>query len=157
MNPKTNETDALLKPVAAEAHGVLADMEGALVALETRPDNLELLDGLLRSACRLDNLAQRVGLGPARALTTELVPLLEHFCAATTPLGVDHIALLQSTLDALLEATANADVDQAWPHRMKADLGGQRAAVTSPPHEPEVGGGYRTIELALRSIAARRP
>lgn len=154
INLTLNEREALLQGFAAEAQEILADMEGALVALETRPGDREMLDSLRQSVGRLEGSAERASFDWVRELTSDLAALLERLRALATPLGAEHVSLLQRTLDALLESTADAVTGDPAPRPAVAALREQLARAASASALHASGGEHGSIDLALRSVVA---
>ena len=154
MNPRLNEREATLQVFAAEAQEILAGMEGALAALETCPDDREMLDSFFQSVRRLECSAERASYDPVRELTWELAALLERLCALATPLGAVHVSLLQRTLDTLLESTVDAVINNPKPRPEVAALREQLARATSTLPVLGSGTGHRSIDRALRSVVA---
>lgn len=149
MNLTSNERELLLQAFAAEAQEILADMEGALVALEVRPDDRGMLDSLFQSACLLESSARRASLDPVRELARDLATMLERLCALAAS-GAEHVSLLQRVLDALLESTADAVAGDSAPRPEVTALCEQLAKAVPAPDERASGGGHGSIDKALR-------
>ncbi len=66
------DRDALLQTFLAEAEETFVNMEQALVALESRPDDGQLLHGLFRNAHTLKGAAGLVGFDAVRDLSHDL-------------------------------------------------------------------------------------
>ncbi|MCU0703342.1 MAG: Hpt domain-containing protein, partial [Fimbriiglobus sp.] len=80
-----------------EARDHLADLEGALLRLDARPDDAEAVDAAFRAAHTLKGGADLVGLGPVARFAHGLETLLDQFRGGR--------AVPRRVLDLLLEAT----------------------------------------------------
>lgn len=149
-----NEREAALQAFAAEAQELLTGMEGALVALEARPDGGDALDGLLRSAAGLERTAGRVSFATVRDLTSDLVVLIERLRARGAPPGPEHFRLFHRALVVLVESTADGLTGVAAPRPDVTALREQLAGATPPPAAHGSSAGYASIDQALRSALA---
>jgi two-component system chemotaxis sensor kinase CheA len=102
------DREALVRVFVAEAGENLGAMEQALVALESRPDDGELVHGLFRVAHTLKGSASLVGFDAVRDLAHELEALLERVRGKALQPGPALVTLLLRSVDVLRAAVAEA-------------------------------------------------
>jgi two-component system chemotaxis sensor kinase CheA len=95
------DRDALLQTFLSESEEGLAMMEEALVALESRPDDGELLAAVFRVAHTLKGNAASLGFEGLVRLSHTLEDLLDRVRSGVIPVTADLVTLLLETVDAL--------------------------------------------------------
>jgi len=136
---------AVFQVFLAEAEEGLAAMESGLIALETHPDDAEVLFNIFRAAHTLKGNAAAFGLNALASFAHTLEDLLDRLRSGDIVLTPERATLLLSGVDALRhllsEATAGDDrlaPDQAaLLDRLKAEAAGPRGVTSSPG--PSVG------------------
>lgn len=102
------DREALVQAFVVEAGENLGALEQGLVALESRPDDGELVHGLFRAAHTLKGSASLVGFDAVRDLAHELEALLERVRGKALQPGPALVTLLLRSVDVLRAALAEA-------------------------------------------------
>jgi two-component system, chemotaxis family, sensor kinase CheA len=154
------DRQALIETFLAEAADLLAQLEQGIVALESRPDDAELLRALFRIAHTLKGSAGLAGFGAVGDVAHALEELLEPLRGRRLAVDRRVVDLLLQATDALREAVgagASASSDRAQALReliagvvasgtgAPAPSGGARAAAA-----PSAAG--RTLRVAVRKL-----
>jgi two-component system, chemotaxis family, sensor kinase CheA len=145
------DRQALLAVFLAEAEERLSQMEEALVALEERPGDEELVQAIFRAAHTLKGNAAALGFGALAELTHVLEDLLDEVRSRALSPSAALVTLLLESVDAMRELVADAGggLDELRPpHRaLLHRLARARAAslAGAPPAGP---GRPRTDEVA---------
>ncbi|HEU4385037.1 MAG TPA: chemotaxis protein CheA [Anaeromyxobacteraceae bacterium] len=136
------DREALIRVFAAEAAENLGAMEQGLVALESRPDDAELVHELFRAAHTLKGSASLVGFDAVRDLAHELEALLEQVRRKALQPGPALVTLLLGSVDVLRAAVAEASAGrteatpavEAWRARIRraAERGAAAEAASAP-------------------------
>src|SRR5512144_975778 len=163
------DREALLQTFRAEAEEIFGRMEQALVALEARPGDEELLHGLFRDAHTLKGSAGLVSFDVVRDVAHDLEGVLERLRNRTLAVSDRLVTLLLHSVDVLRDAVADAgsgsaSVSQAVtafrrklaeaaagaaapaPPAASADAGPQEAAPAAPAH------GGRTLRVDVAKL-----
>src|SRR5262249_34522061 len=93
--------DGIVQTFLGESEEGLAAMEDALVALEARPDDDELLGAMFRVAHTLKGNAASLGYEALVRFCHTLEDLLERLCDRTATVGPELVGLLLRAVDAL--------------------------------------------------------
>jgi two-component system chemotaxis sensor kinase CheA len=145
------DRDALLQTFLAEAEETFVHMEQALVALEARPGDEQLLHGLFRDAHTLKGAAGLVGFDGARDLAHDLEDVLERLRKRTLAVSDTLVTLLLRSVDVLRGAVAEAAAGTAAPSEAvvafrrrlaaaAASASGGAGTPGAPPPPPPSGG-----------------
>src|SRR6266511_561698 len=102
------DREALLQTFLEEAEETFVHMEQALVALESRPDDDELLHGLFRDAHTVKGAAGLVAFDTVRDLSHDLESVLERLRKKTLPVTDVLVTLLLHSVDVLRGAVSSA-------------------------------------------------
>jgi two-component system chemotaxis sensor kinase CheA len=166
------DREALVQTFLAEAEEVFAHMERALVALEARPDDEELLNGLFRDAHTLKGSARLVAFDGVSDLAHDLESVLERLRKRTLAVNDVLVTLLLRSVDVLRGALAEAAAGNAAPSEQVtsfrqrlsdaaagAAMGAAAASAPAPAggeppaeaHEPRVQGG-RTLRVDVGKL-----
>ena len=94
---------ALIETFRAEAEENLATIEEALVALETHPEDADLLHKIVRAAHTLKGNAAALDLPGVAALAHSVEHLLDRLRAGTLEATATLVTLLLQSVDALRE------------------------------------------------------
>ncbi|HEX9050344.1 MAG TPA: hypothetical protein VF841_07435 [Anaeromyxobacter sp.] len=151
---RANDREAALQLFAAEAQDLVARAEGELDQLESRPEDLEILDGLLQLVVRLEGAAGRASFDAARELMRGLARLIERLRTLGRAAAAEHFRLLQRTLAVLAESTADCVTGATAPHPEMAVLGEQLAQAVAETTAGEPETPHQSIDLALWSVVA---
>ena len=147
------DREALLETFLAEAEETFVHMEQALVALEGRPNDDQLLHGLFRDAHTLKGAAGLVGFDPVRDLAHDLEDVLERLRKRTLAVSDVLVTLLLRSVDVLRRAvtdcaggaTEPADSVAAFRTKLAEAAAGALpvapGAPPAPPSGPTGGGG----------------
>ena len=139
------DREALLQTFLVEAEETFVHMEQALVALEARPNDDQLLHGLFRDAHTLKGAAGLVGFDPVRELAHDLEDVLERLRKRTLAVSDTVVTLLLRSVDVLRSAMTDAagggttasDVVVAFRRRLaEAAASGLAVAPGAPPPPP---------------------
>jgi two-component system chemotaxis sensor kinase CheA len=95
------DASALLPIFVSEAEDGLASMEQCLVALETRPDDTEILGELFRAAHTLKGNSATLGFAAITAFTHVLEDVLDRVRRKDVKLGRELATLLLESVDLL--------------------------------------------------------
>jgi two-component system chemotaxis sensor kinase CheA len=109
------DREALLQTFLAEAEETFVHMEQALVALEARPGDDQLLHGLFRDAHTLKGAAGLVGFDAVRDLAHDLEDVLERVRRRTLRVSDRLVTLLLRSVDVLRGAVSDAAAGAAGP------------------------------------------
>jgi two-component system chemotaxis sensor kinase CheA len=143
------DRDALLQTFLAEAEETFAHMEQGLVALETRPNDDELLHGLFRDAHTIKGAAGLVGFDAVRDLAHDLEGVLERLRKRTLGVSDGLVTLLLRSVDVLRGAVSDAaggsttasETVSGFRRRLgDAAAAPDDAALRGPPPPPPPGG-----------------
>jgi two-component system chemotaxis sensor kinase CheA len=143
------DRDALLQTFLAEAEETFAHMEQGLVALETRPNDDELLHGLFRDAHTIKGAAGLVGFDAVRDLAHDLEGVLERLRKRTLGVSDGLVTLLLRSVDVLRGAVSDAaggsttasEAVSGFRRRLgDAAAAPDDAALRGPPPPPPPGG-----------------
>ncbi len=143
------DRDALLQTFLAEAEETFAHMEQGLVALETRPNDDELLHGLFRDAHTIKGAAGLVGFDAVRDLAHDLEDVLERLRKRTLGVSDGLVTLLLRSVDVLRGAVSDAaggsttasEAVSGFRRRLDdAAAAPDDAALRGPPPPPPQGG-----------------
>ena len=102
------DREALLQTFLEEAEETFVHMEQALVALESRPGDDELLHGLFRDAHTVKGAAGLVAFDTVRDLSHDLESVLERLRKKTLPVTDVLVTLLLHSVDVLRGAVSSA-------------------------------------------------
>ena len=167
------DREMLVQTFLAEAEEVFGRMERELVALETRPDDEELLNGLFRDAHTLKGSARLVAFDVVSDIAHDLESVLERLRKRTLAVTDVLVTLLLRSVDvlrgALAEAAAGgtAPSEQATSFRQRlaaaaasaetvpaaraAAPAGPEGEAPAEPHEPRAPGG-RTLRVDVGKL-----
>jgi chemotaxis protein histidine kinase CheA len=143
MDPLASERELAMQVFAAETQEVFATMDRELTALEARPGDGEMLHNLFRSVRLIECSAREAGFDAALGMALDLVALIERLGALAAPPDREHIGLIQRTLVALVESTADAI---AGVSTLRPEVPALRDEIRRAPS----GAGYGSIRDALR-------
>jgi len=122
------DRDAIVQVFVAEAAERLGRMEEALLALEGRPDDPDLLGGIFRDAHTLKGNAVSLGFADMAELAHALEDLLDRARQGAVVLGPDRVPALLRQIDAL-----RAALEGVGPAGDAAALSPRPAAAPSAP------------------------
>jgi two-component system chemotaxis sensor kinase CheA len=145
------DREALLQTFLAEAEETCVHMEQALVALEGRPGDEQLLHAVFRDAHTLKGAAGLVGFDAVRDLSHDLEDVLERLRKKTLAVSDGLVTLLLRSVDVLRGAIADtaggasapAEAVLAFRRRLAdaaASSGGADAGAPARPLTPGDGG-----------------
>ncbi len=148
------DREALVRVFVAEAGETLAAMEQGLVALESRPDDEELVHRVFRAAHTLKGSASLVGFDAVRDLAHELEALLERVRGKALKPGPALITMLLRSVDLLRAALAEAAAGrtaatpevEACRDRIRRAALGEAGAGASPAVAPAPQSSTREAE-----------
>ncbi len=163
------DREALLRTFQAEAEEIFGRMEQALVALETRPGDDELLHALFRDAHTLKGSSGLVSFDVVRDVAHDLEDVLERLRKRKLAVSDRLVTLLLHSVDVLREAVADASAGNVAPsdgvtafrRRLadaahgeaepvhpagSSDAGPQEAAPAAPAH------GGRTLRVDVAKL-----
>lgn len=164
------DREALLQTFLAEAEENLGRMEQALVALEARPGDEQILHALFRDAHTVKGAAGLVGFDAVRDLAHDLEGLLERLRKRTLAVNDGLVTLLLRSVDVLRGAVAEASAGGTAPservlavRRQLADAtaaapasGGSGAPPAPGGSEPEAPapqhGGGRSLRVDVSKL-----
>jgi two-component system chemotaxis sensor kinase CheA len=152
------DREALVRVFVAEAGENLCAMEQGLMALESRPEDGELVHGLFRAVHTLKGSASLVGFDAVRDLAHELEALLERVRARELQAGPALVTLLLGAVDVLRTAVAEAAAGrtaatpetEAFREQVRRAAGGEGAAAKAPGSAPAVGAAPAAAHRSLR-------
>jgi two-component system chemotaxis sensor kinase CheA len=139
MEPDVDR-DAIVQTFLGESEEGLAAIEEALIALESRPDDAELLGSIFRVAHTLKGNAAALGYEGLVRFSHTLEDLLEGLCDRTVAMGADLMAVLLRAVDELGEmvpaAVGGSDVLTRAQEDILGQLGRRAAAAKSGAGRP---------------------
>ena len=136
MTLTDRDRDLLLQTFLTEAGEHLRTLEESLVALEARPDDAELLNGIFRVAHSLKGDALMVGFPRIAEFAHGLEDLLERLRDGALSVDGDVVSLLLRAVDVLRALLAAAAAGQdAVPAELEATHAAMVAACAGPAHE----------------------
>jgi two-component system chemotaxis sensor kinase CheA len=112
------DLETIVRTFAAECAERIAEMEEAALALETRPHDATLLEGIFRGAHTVKGNAGSLGYASLAEFTHAMEDLLQHFRSGAVPVTRSAITLMLESLDVLRELVreAIAGNDALKPH-----------------------------------------
>jgi two-component system chemotaxis sensor kinase CheA len=102
------DLESILRTFAAECEERIAEMEEAMVALESHPENRELLNTIFRGAHTIKGNAASLGMATVAEFTHALESLLQRLRAGAIPVSRKAVTLLLQSVDALREMLPGA-------------------------------------------------
>jgi two-component system, chemotaxis family, sensor kinase CheA len=139
MEPDVDR-EGIVQTFLGESEEGLAAMEEALIALESLPDDAELLGSIFRVAHTLKGNAAALGYEGLVRFCHTLEDLLEGLCDRTVAMGADLTAVLLRAVDALGEmvpaAVGGSDVLTRAQEDILGQLGRRAAAARSEAGRP---------------------
>src|SRR6266540_5758483 len=143
------DREALLQTFLEEAEETFVHMEQALVALESRPDDEELLHGLFRDAHTLKGAAGLVGFDDVRDLSHDLENVLERLRKKTLAVTDGLVTLLLQSVDVARGAVSDAAgggpggsrAVTAFRGRLAEAAASAASSPGAPPSPPAATGG----------------
>jgi len=102
------DLESILRTFAAECEERIAEMEEAMVALESHPENRELLDTIFRGAHTIKGNAASLGVATVAEFTHALESLLQRLRTGVIPVSRKTVTLLLQSADALREMLPEA-------------------------------------------------
>jgi len=145
-----SDRDLLLQTFLTEAGEHLRTLEGALVALETRPDDAELLNEIFRVAHSLKGDALMVGFPRIAEFAHGLEDLLERLRDGALAVDADLTSLLLHAVDVLRALLAAAAAGQ---DTVPADLEATQAAIVAACAGPDAELSAPAEQAATTKIA----
>lgn len=142
--PEGIDMKAVLQVFLAESEEHLSVMEEALLALESRPKDPELLQALFRGAHTLKGNAASLGFGPLSDLSHAMEDIMQRLRSGVMVVSGEDITLLLEGVDALRQmvAAANEGSEEmtSFQQRVRARL--QEAARKVPREDDERTEGH---------------
>ena len=145
-----SDRDLLLQTFLTEAGEHLRTLEESLVALEARPDDAELLNGIFRVAHSLKGDALMVGFPRIAEFAHGLEDLLERLRDGALAVDADLISLLLRAVDVLRALLAAA---AAGHDTVPADLEGTQAAIVAACAGPAAEASAPAEQAATAKVA----
>ncbi|MGH7774848.1 MAG: Hpt domain-containing protein, partial [Candidatus Binatia bacterium] len=102
------DREAILQTYLAESEEHLGKMEEALVALETHPENEELLEAIFRGAHTIKGNSSSLGFPRLAEFAHAFEELLQRIRSRTVPVTRDLVTLLLRSVDALRQMVPKA-------------------------------------------------
>lgn len=102
------DLESILRTFAAECEERIAEMEEAMVALESDPENRELLNTIFRGAHTIKGNAASLGIATVAEFTHALESLLQRLRTGVIPVSRKTVTLLLQSADALREMLPEA-------------------------------------------------
>jgi len=102
------DLESILRTFAAECEERIAEMEEAMVALESNPENRELLNTIFRGAHTIKGNAASLGIATVAEFTHALESLLQRLRTGVIPVSRKTVTLLLQSADALREMLPEA-------------------------------------------------
>jgi len=133
------DREAILQMYLAESEEHLGYMEEALVALETHPENEEILETIFRGAHTIKGNASSLGFSQVAEFAHAVEELLQRFRNRTLPVTRERITLLLRSVDALRQMVpdAVAGVEELQPeHEDLLKQFTEKGPVTQQGKEP---------------------
>jgi two-component system chemotaxis sensor kinase CheA len=161
------DREALLQTFLAEAEETFVHMEQALVALESHPDNDQLLHSVFRDAHTLKGGAGLVGYDVVRDLSHDLEEVLERLRKKTLAVNDALVTLLLRSVDVLRRAVADAAAGNGARTEAVVAFRGHLAAAAAaaavpgaasggPPPRPPPGDGSAPASPARQAAQSGR-
>jgi two-component system chemotaxis sensor kinase CheA len=149
---------ALIETFVTEATETLDAMEQRLVALETRPGDVELVHALFRDAHTLKGSASVVAFDAVRDLSHEAEALLDRVRARTLAVTPERVTLLLRTVDLLRSALGDAADGRTHvtPELERFRLEIQRAVADGTAAEPAPAAPVVEASAPARSARSLR-
>lgn len=138
--------NAVLRTFLVESEDRLSEMEEALVALERRPDDGDLVQVIFRCAHTLKGNASSLAFPRVAEFAHAMEDLLQRFRDRTLPVTSEAVSLLLRGVDVLRELvliapTGRADLDAARRDLFDRIRAMSRDRESSSPDGPSVAGG----------------
>ena len=150
MTLTDRDRDLLLQTFLTEAGEHLRTLEGALVALEARPDDAELLNEIFRVAHSLKGDALMVGFPRIAEFAHGLEDLLERLRDGALAVDADVTSLLLRAVDVLRALLAAAAAGQ---DTVPADLEATQAAIVAACAGPDAEVSAHAEQAATTKVA----
>ena len=106
------DLETILRTFAAECEERIAEMEEAMVALESHPENRELLNTIFRGAHTIKGNAASLGMATVAEFTHALESLMQRLRAGAIPVSRKAVTLLLQSVDALREMLPGAMAEE---------------------------------------------
>ena len=144
------DREAIMRTFLAEAQERIGQMEEALVLLETRPDDEEVVQTIFRAAHTLKGNSAMLGFQALTDFTHVLEDLLHRVRSRTLPVTGSLVSLLLQTIDVLRQLLADAagGLDEMRPS--------QRAFLKKLVKARDKGQGPAPPEAAPAPVEERR-
>jgi two-component system chemotaxis sensor kinase CheA len=150
MTLTDRDRDLLLQTFLTEAGEHLRTLEESLVALEARPDDAELLNGIFRVAHSLKGDALMVGFPRIAEFAHGLEDLLERLRDGALAVDADVVSLLLRAVDVLRALLAAAAAGQ---DTVPADLEATQAAIVAACTGPDAEASAPAEQAATTKVA----
>ncbi|HEX9052954.1 MAG TPA: chemotaxis protein CheA [Anaeromyxobacter sp.] len=154
------DREALLATFQAEAEEIFDRMEQALVALEVRPGDEELLHGLFRDAHTLKGSASLVAFDVVRDVAHDLEDVLERLRNRTLAVTDGLVTLLLRSVDVLRSAIAASSSGSAAPSdavtSFRRELADAARGAAAPAQLPGAGAGPHEASPAAHAHGGGR-
>jgi two-component system, chemotaxis family, sensor kinase CheA len=150
MTLTDRDRDLLLQTFLTEAGEHLRTLEESLVALEARPDDAELLNGIFRVAHSLKGDALMVGFPRIAEFAHGLEDLLERLRDGALAVDADVVSLLLRAVDVLRALLAAAAAGQ---DTVPADLEATQAAIVAACAGPDAEASAPAEHAATAKVA----
>jgi len=150
MTLTDRDRDLLLQTFLTEAGEHLRTLEESLVALEARPDDAELLNGIFRVAHSLKGDALMVGFPRIAEFAHGLEDLLERLRDGALAVDADVVSLLLRAVDVLRALLAAAAAGQ---DTVPADLEATQAAIVAACAGPDAEASAPAEQAATTKVA----
>lgn len=160
MDEMEIDREALLATFQAEAEEIFDRMEQALVALEVRPGDEELLHGLFRDAHTLKGSASLVAFDVVRDVAHDLEDVLERLRNRTLAVTDGLVTLLLRSVDVLRSAIAASSSGSAAPSdavtSFRRELADAARGAAAPAQLPGAGAGPHEASPAAHAHGGGR-
>ena len=150
MTLTDRDRDLLFQTFLTEAGEHLRTLEESLVALEARPDDAELLNGIFRVAHSLKGDALMVGFPRIAEFAHGLEDLLERLRDGALAVDADVVSLLLRAVDVLRALLAAAAAGQ---DTVPADLEATQAAIVAACTGPDAEASAPAEQAATTKVA----
>jgi len=150
MTLTDRDRDLLFQTFLTEAGEHLRTLEESLVALEARPDDAELLNGIFRVAHSLKGDALMVGFPRIAEFAHGLEDLLERLRDGALAVDADVVSLLLRAVDVLRALLAAAAAGQ---DTVPADLEATQAAIVAACAGPDAEASAPAEQAATTKVA----
>ncbi|MFQ5882236.1 MAG: chemotaxis protein CheA [Candidatus Methylomirabilales bacterium] len=151
--------EAVLRTYQVESEEQLGQMEEALIALETRPEDEETLEAIFRVAHTLKGNASSFGFPRVAELAHAIEDVLEHLRNRTLPVTGGLMSLLLRAVDALRQMVpdAVAGVEQTQPvYATLLRQLAEKGATAAEAEEKEEIANLAAMERRKRPFGRRR-